>query len=81
MWGMFVETLAVSIITMVVVFGLGYIELFSTFLPFEISLAATFFLWGLNSVYNPYMKVVKNTFFYSVILCGVLIVFVSLGIS
>lgn len=81
MWLMFGISLIVSILTLLVLFGTGvYIELFSTFLPLEISLSSTFILWGINSLINPYTRNSKYTFFYAFILGGGLIVFALLGI-
>ena len=83
MWGMFLISFIISIFTMLVVFGIvwsGWISYFATFLPLEISLAATFFLWGINSIYNTYTKNSKYTFYYSLILGGALLAFVILGI-
>lgn len=80
MWLMFIISLVTSVLTMIVVFGISWISSFSTFLPLEISLAATFFLWGINSIYNSYTKDNKLTMFYSFVLGGILLVFVVLGI-
>jgi hypothetical protein len=83
MWFAFIVSFVISILTMLVVFGIvwyGWISPFATFLPLEISLSATFFLWGINSLYNPYTKNSKYTFYYSLILGGILLAFVILGI-
>lgn len=81
MWFMFGVSLVISILTMLVLFGTGiYMELFSTFLPLEISLSATFILWGINSLVNPYTRNSKYTFFYAFVFGGGLIVFTLLGI-
>lgn len=80
MWLMFLLSLVVSLLTMIVVFGIRWISPFATFLPLEVSLAATFFVWGLNSIYNNYTRDSKLTMFYSFVLGGILLVFVVLGI-
>lgn len=83
MWSMFIATFIISIFTMLVVFGIvwtGWMSYFATLLPLEISLAATFFIWGMNSVYNIYTKNSKYTLYYSIMLGVTLLVFASLGI-
>lgn len=83
MWGMFLVSFIVSIFTMLVVFGIvwaGWISSFATFLPLELSLAATLFLWGINSIYNSYTKNSKYTFYYSLVFGGILLLFVVLGV-
>lgn len=80
MWFMFLISFILTILTMLVLFGKFYISQFTTFLPLEISLSITFILWGINSVFNPYTKNSKNSFFYSLILGSILIGFAILGI-
>lgn len=86
MWIMFFISLVISVITILVLFGISYnsaFKYFSTLLPLEVSLASTFFLWGLNSLYSSYMERKKNSFKYSLLLFvlgGALLVFVVLGV-
>lgn len=80
MWLMFLVSFIFTILTMLVLFGKFYIVQFTTFLPLEISLSITFVLWGVNSIFNPYTKNSKNSFYYSVILGSILIGFAAMGI-
>jgi hypothetical protein len=83
MWSMFIATFIISIFTMLVVFGIvwtGWMSYFATLLPLELSLAATFFVWGTNSVYNIYTKNSKYTLYYSLVLGSTLLVFAAFGI-
>lgn len=80
MWIMFAISLGISILTTIVAFGIKWIRPFATFLPLEISLAATFFIWGLNSIYSHYTRSSKFTMFYTFILGGILLMFVVFGI-
>lgn len=69
MWIMFTISSVVAMITVLVLFGISYnnlLKIFSTMLPLEISLALTFFLWGLNSLYGSYLpdNKPKVPFFY-----------------
>lgn len=81
MWFMFGVSLIISMLTMLVLFGTGiYIEVFSTFLPLEVSLSASFILWGINSLINQYTRNSKYTVFYAFTLGAGLIVFALMGI-
>lgn len=86
MWIMFLISSIVSIITTLVLFGISYgafLKPFSTMLPLEISLALTFFLWGLNSIYGSYLIDKDNNPKFSIMLFalgGILLIFVIFGI-
>lgn len=80
MWFMFLASFVITIITMLVLFGKYYISRFTTFLPIEICLSATFILWGINSYFNSYTKNSKNSILYSFILGSILIGFAVMGI-
>lgn len=80
MWLMFAISLVISILTMLVVFGIVYIGRFSTFLPLEICLSITFFLWGINSTYNSYTRNGKYTAYYYIVMGGMLLAFAALKI-
>jgi hypothetical protein len=81
MWLMFGVSLIISLLTMLVLFGTGiYIEVFSTFLPLEASLSASFILWGINSLINPYTRNSKYTCIYAFIFSAGLIAFALMGI-
>lgn len=84
MWLMFLVTSIVSVITMVVSFGMveysRSLKLFMNFLPLEICLSATLFLWGLNNLYNNYSTNGKKNFFYYVVMSSVLLVFIFQGV-
>jgi hypothetical protein len=80
MWLMFLVSFISALLTMLVVFGGSYIRQFTTFLPMEISLAATFILWGINSLINPYTRNSKNSFYYAFLFGTILVGFAALGI-
>lgn len=75
MWLMFSSSLIISLITMVVAYGIKYIPMFATFLPLEISLSLTFFIWGINSRVDPGSANSKRDIYYSIIFGGILIGF------
>lgn len=80
MWISIAVSFVISILTMLVTFGIKWIPPFATFMPVEISLAVTFFLWGVNSIYNHYTKDSRITVLYSFLFGGVLLIFVVFGI-
>lgn len=83
-WIMFLVTSAISIITMIVSFGMvdysKTLKPFMNFLPLEICLAVTLFLWGINSLYNNYFKNNKKTFFCYLTMGSVLLGFIFMGV-
>lgn len=80
MWIAFIISLLFTLVTTIVVYGISYIPQFVTFLPLELALAATFFLWGLNSLFNPYISHGKHGFYLSFLLGGILIAFAVMGV-
>lgn len=82
-WIMMVVTFIVSILTMIVVFGIGlndFLVNFMTFMPLEISLAVTLFLWGITSIIGMQDKKAKKHGFYSIVFGSILIICLSFGV-
>jgi hypothetical protein len=84
MWLMFLVSSVVSVITVIVTFGMieytKTLKPFMNFLPLEICLAATLFLWSINSLYNNYTKASKKAFFYYLIMGSILLGFIFMGV-
>ncbi|EYE87832.1 hypothetical protein Q428_11185 [Fervidicella metallireducens AeB] len=79
-WIMFIFSLLLTLCTIIVLFGLAYMPALSSLKPLQISLAVTFFMWGVNNLYNNYAEDGKKNFFYCTIIAGIFLVFVVLGI-
>lgn len=85
-WIMFGISFVISLITTLVLFGLLYaspIKAFTTLKPFEVSLAVTLFMWGINSLYSSYIKKNKSQVKFSILLfifSGITLVFMLLGV-
>lgn len=80
MWFMFAVSFVFSVITILVVYGIRYFPKFVTFYPLEIALALSFFLWGINSLFNPYISHGKYSFYLAFIFGGVLVAFAVMGV-
>jgi hypothetical protein len=82
MWLMFFVTFIISLLTMIVAFGIQYtgLELFATLLPLEISLGGALVLWGLNSFLNPYLRHGKSSIFILSLLGVILLAFARYGV-
>jgi hypothetical protein len=84
MWLMFLVSSAVSVITMIVTFGMidysKTLKPFMNFMPIEICLSITLFLWGINSLYNNYTKASKKIFFYYFVMGTILLGFIFMGV-
>jgi hypothetical protein len=74
----------ISIITMVVTFGMieysNFLKPFTNFMVLEISLAITLFLWAINSLYRSYTPKSKKTFFYYIFMSGLFMAFIFYGV-
>lgn len=79
-WFSFLISLVISFFTMIVVFGIYDLKLFYTFYPVEISLAVSFFLWGIDNLLNKYTKNSIWTFVTSFIFGTLLIIFMTMGV-
>lgn len=79
-WAMFGVSSAISVLTTLVIFGMidysGPVKLFGNFMPLEISLAITLFLWGIRSLYrNSNHKSKNKKTFFCYLLMSVLTLF------
>ncbi|KMT23271.1 hypothetical protein [Clostridium cylindrosporum] len=82
-WIMMIVTFVISIFTTIVVFGIAWsnwLSRFSNFMPLEISLAITFFLWGTTSIISLSDKKGKTHGIFSFLFGGVLLVFLILEV-
>lgn len=85
-WIMFGISFVISVITILVLFGLLYaspIKPFTTLKPFEVSLAVTLFMWGIDSIYASYVKKSKSQVKFSILLLifsGITLTFMLLGV-
>lgn len=83
-WMMFFVSSILSIITIIVTFGMveytKQLRVFTNLLPLEISLSATLFLWGINCLYNTYSKNGKKAFFRYFIMGLILLGFIFMGV-
>lgn len=82
-WVMMVITFIISILTMIVVFGIAWNDFLAYFWNFkllEICLAISLFLWGITSIIGIQDKKAKRHGFYSIVFGGILMVFLSLGV-
>ncbi|MEG0370942.1 MAG: hypothetical protein RR645_01455 [Clostridium sp.] len=73
-WFMLIVTFVVSILTMIVVFGIAWISNFYTFEILEICLAITLLLWGTTSI-KLHDKKAKFHGICSFLFAGVFIIF------
>ena len=84
MWAMFLISSIFSVITTIVTFGMveytKQLRVFTNFLPLEISLSVTLFLWGINSLYSNHGKNSKKTFIVYLSMGVVLLGFVFMGV-
>lgn len=79
-WFMFVVSLVISVLSIVVAYGIKYISQFATLLPLEVSLIITFFLWGFNSLFEGNRKDKVTSLIYALLIGGVLMIFAFWGI-
>lgn len=83
-WFMILISSIISIITMVVSFGMieysNFLKPFTNLMLLEISLSITLFLWAINSLYNSYSKQSKKTFFYYLVMSGIFTFFIFYGV-
>lgn len=84
MWVMFLISSIFSVITTIVTFGMveytKQLSIFTNFLPLEISLSITLFLWGVSSLYSYDGKSNKKTFIVYLIMSIVLLGFIFMGV-
>lgn len=84
MWFMFLISTIITIITTIVTFGMveytKQLSVFMNFLPLEISLSVTLFLWGINRLYSNEGKNNKRSFIIYLIMGGALLGFIFMGV-
>jgi hypothetical protein len=84
MWVMILISSIFSVITTIVTFGMveytKQLRIFTNFLPLEISLSITLFLWGVNSLYRNHGKSSKRTFIVYLIMGVILLGFIFMGV-
>ena len=84
MWIVFFITFVAAAVTMLAVFGViywnEYIKYFERFYILELCLTASFYMWGINNLFNSYTRNNKRTFLLSIIFGSILLIFFKFGI-